>query len=155
MEDRQGYGCWTPSVPKELDMKFEIDKKTMADAKMVGTQALKALVFISLLMVAGGAAADGNGLADTDTRVCGFLNNVTKLLNMGSIAVVTIAVIVAGYQIAFAHKRISEVSPILIGGVLIGAASQIAKMILQNKDANAGDCSGVGASLMQIVQHYA
>ena len=43
-------------------MKFEIDKKTMADAKMIGTQAMKALVFISLLMVAGGAAADGNGL---------------------------------------------------------------------------------------------
>lgn len=64
-----------------------------------------------------------------------LLNNVTKLLNMGSIAVVTIAVIVAGYQIAFAHKRISEVSPILIGGVLIGAAGQIANMILQNKTA--------------------
>lgn len=80
----------------------------------------------------------GNGLADTDTRVCGFLNNVTKLLNMGSIAVVTIAVIVAGYQIAFAHKRISEVSPILIGGVLIGAAGQIANMILQNKSSTSG-----------------
>ncbi|MCC4635321.1 MULTISPECIES: TrbC/VirB2 family protein [Xanthomonas] len=137
-------------------MKFEIDKKTIAEAKMVGTQAMKALVFVSLLMVAGGVgAADGNGLADTDTRVCGFLNNVTKLLNMGSIAVVTIAVIVAGYQIAFAHKRISEVSPILIGGVLIGAAGQIANMILQNKDANAGDCSGIGASLVQIAQYYA
>ncbi|MBD1517013.1 hypothetical protein GUH81_02340 [Xanthomonas citri pv. citri] len=53
-------------------MKFEIDNKTIADAKMVGTQAVKALLFISLLMVAGGASADGNGLADTDTRVCGF-----------------------------------------------------------------------------------
>ncbi|OAX87139.1 hypothetical protein A7D16_17290 [Xanthomonas nasturtii] len=138
-------------------MKFEIDKKTMADAKMVGAQAFKALVFTSLLVIAGGAGATtgGNGLGGTDTQVCGFLNNVKKLLNMGSIAVVTIAVIVAGYQIAFAHKRISEVSPILIGGVLIGAAGQIANMILQNKDANNGDCSGVGASLVQIAQYYA
>lgn len=137
-------------------MKFEIDKKTVADAKMIGTQAVKALLFTSLLVVAGGAGATGNGLADTDTRVCGFLNNVTKLLNMGSIAVVTIAVIVAGYQIAFAHKRISEVSPILIGGVLIGAAGQIANMILKNNDANsAGDCSGIGASLVQFAQYYA
>ncbi|XHH28520.1 TrbC/VirB2 family protein [Xanthomonas euroxanthea] len=137
-------------------MKFEIDKKTMADAKMVGTQAVKALVFISLLMIAGGAAAtDGNGLGGTDTQVCGFLNNVKKLLNMGSIAVVTIAVIVAGYQIAFAHKRISEVSPILIGGVLIGAAGQIANMILQNKEGGDGNtCEGV-SMLMQIVQYYA
>lgn len=141
-------------------MKFEIDKKTLADAKMVGTQAMKALLFTSLLLVAGGAAAttggSGNELGGTDTRVCGFLNNVTKLLNMGSIAVVTIAVIVAGYQIAFAHKRISEVSPILIGGVLIGAAGQIANMILQNKEAGAaGDCSGIGMSLVQFAQYYA
>ncbi|MCC4600213.1 TrbC/VirB2 family protein [Xanthomonas melonis] len=139
-------------------MKFEIDKKTVADAKMIGTQAVKALLFTSLLVVAGGAGATtgGNDLGGTDTRVCGFLNNVTKLLNMGSIAVVTIAVIVAGYQIAFAHKRISEVSPILIGGVLIGAAGQIANMILKNNDANsAGDCSGIGASLVQFAQYYA
>ncbi|KFA25821.1 TrbC/VirB2 family protein [Xanthomonas vasicola] len=141
-------------------MKFEIDNKTIADAKMVGTQAMKALVFTALLVVAGGAGAQGtpsdNGLGGTDTQVCGFLNNVKKLLNMGSIAVVTIAVIVAGYQIAFAHKRISEVSPILIGGVLIGAAGQIANMILQNKDGAAGnDCSGIGASLLQIAQYYA
>ncbi|UXA53715.1 TrbC/VirB2 family protein [Xanthomonas prunicola] len=139
-------------------MKFEIDNKTIADAKMIGTQAMKALVFTALLVVAGGAGATpgGNGLGGADTRVCGFLNNVKKLLNMGSIAVVTIAVIVAGYQIAFAHKRISEVSPILIGGVLIGAAGQIANMILQNKDGTAGnDCSGVGASLVQIAQYYA
>ncbi|MCC4621757.1 TrbC/VirB2 family protein [Xanthomonas cassavae CFBP 4642] len=135
-------------------MKFEIDKKTVADAKMVGTQALKALLFTSLLLVAGGAGAT-NELGGTDTRVCGFLNNVTRLLNMGSIAVVTIAVIVAGYQIAFAHKRISEVSPILIGGVLIGAAGQIANMILKNNEGGEGNtCEGVGA-LMQIVQHYA
>ncbi|MCL1501264.1 TrbC/VirB2 family protein [Xanthomonas nasturtii] len=136
-------------------MKFEIDKKTMADAKMVGAQAMKAVVFTSLLLVAGGAFAGGDELGGTDTRVCGFLNNVTRLLNMGSIAVVTIAVIVAGYQIAFAHKRISEVSPILIGGVLIGAAGQIANMILQNKEGGDGNtCDGVGL-LMQIAQYYA
>ncbi|MBB4654981.1 type IV secretion system protein VirB2 [Xanthomonas sp. F14] len=135
-------------------MKFEIDKKTVADAKMVGTQAVKALLFTSLLLAAGGAGAT-NELGGTDTRVCGFLNNVTKLLNMGSIAVVTIAVIVAGYQIAFAHKRISEVSPILIGGVLIGAAGQIANMILQNKEGGAQECSTLTTSLLQIAQYYA
>jgi type IV secretion system protein VirB2 len=59
---------------------------------------------------------------------------------MASIAVVTIAVIFAGYQIAFAHKRIGDVAPILIGGVLIGAAGQIARMLL----GEAGSCGKVG-----------
>jgi TrbC/VIRB2 family. len=53
--------------------------------------------------------------ADTEGSVCGFLDNINGLLSIASIAVVTIAIIFAGYQIAFAHKRISDVAPILIG----------------------------------------
>jgi TrbC/VIRB2 family. len=68
--------------------------------------------------------------ADTEGTVCGFLDNINGLLSIASIAVVTIAIIFAGYQIAFAHKRISDVAPILIGGLLIGAAGQIASMIM-------------------------
>jgi len=55
---------------------------------------------------------------------------VQSLLKAISILVVTIAVIFAGYQIAFAHKRISEVAPVLIGAVLIGAAATIATMFI-------------------------
>lgn len=66
----------------------------------------------------------------TGDSVCGFFQNINGLLNLASIAVVTIAVIFAGYQIAFAHKRIADVAPILIGGLLIGAAAQIAGMLL-------------------------
>jgi type IV secretion system protein VirB2 len=66
----------------------------------------------------------------TGDKVCGFFDNINGLLNLASIAVVTIAVIFAGYQIAFAHKRIADVAPILIGGLLIGAATQIAKMLI-------------------------
>ncbi len=75
-------------------------------------------------------AALAQGFAGTDQKVCGFFENVNGLLNFASIAVVTIAVIFAGYQIAFAHKRITDVAPILIGGLLIGAAGQIARMLL-------------------------
>jgi len=32
----------------------------------------------------------------------------------------------AGYQIAFAHKRLSDVAPVLVGGLLIGGAATIA-----------------------------
>ena len=91
-------------------------------------------------------------LAGTDTKVCGFLDNINGLLNLASIAVVTIAIIFAGYQIAFAHKRISDVAPILIGGLLIGAAGQIAKMIIGD---TGSECSGSTAMLMSALQMYA
>ena len=79
------------------------------------------------------AAPDFGG---ADGKLTGFLQNINGLLNLASIAIVTIAVIFAGYQIAFAHKRIADVAPILIGGFLIGAAAQIAKMLVG--DAGAG-----------------
>lgn len=75
-------------------------------------------------------AQPDTGFGDTGEKVCGFFDNINGLLNMASIAVVTIAVIFAGYQIAFAHKRIADVAPILIGGLLIGAATQIANMLI-------------------------
>ena len=55
---------------------------------------------------------------------------VNGLLNIASVAIVTIAIIFAGYQIAFNHKRIGDVAPVLIGGFLIGAAAQLARMLL-------------------------
>jgi type IV secretion system protein VirB2 len=58
-----------------------------------------------------------------------FLNNISGLLNAASIVVVTVAIVFAGYQIAFNNKRISEVAPVLIGGVLIGGAAQLAGVI--------------------------
>lgn len=89
-----------------------------------------------------------------DKAVCNFFDNVEGLLSMASIAVVTIAVIFAGYQIAFAHKRISDVAPILVGGLLIGAASQIASMLLpSNKACSATTTVTTDASqyLIQII----
>jgi type IV secretion system protein VirB2 len=65
-----------------------------------------------------------------------YMGTVQTLLKAISIAVVTIAVIFSGYQIAFAHKRISEVAPVLIGAVLIGAAGEIASMFI-----TAGSCT--------------
>jgi type IV secretion system protein VirB2 len=83
------------------------------------------------LLAPGLALAEGGGdLAETGATTKKFFDNINGLLNMASISVVTIAVIFAGYQIAFAHKRIADVSPILIGGFLIGAAAQVAKMLI-------------------------
>lgn len=78
-----------------------------------------------------------------DGKVTRFFENINGLLNIASIAVVTIAVIFAGYQIAFAHKRVGDVAPILIGGFLIGAAAQIARMLL-------GDGAGGGIGMVHV-----
>ncbi|MEG0193137.1 TrbC/VirB2 family protein [Stenotrophomonas sp. NA06056] len=93
----------------------------------------------------------------TDEKVCGFFSNINGLLNIASIAVVTIAVIFAGYQIAFAHKRISDVASILIGGVLIGAAGQIARMLLgEGSDGKCGGgaAGGMALHIQNAIQYY-
>lgn len=91
-------------------------------------------VIVAAVALAPMIALAGTGYEGTDAKVEGFLDNITGLLGLASIAVVTIAIIFAGYQIAFNHKRISDVAPILVGGLLIGAAGQIASMVI-GKDA--------------------
>ncbi len=113
--------------------------------------ALMAVAFATAVFVPD-VFAQATNFGGTDTKVCGFFSNINGLLNIASIAVVTIAVIFAGYQIAFAHKRIGDVAPILIGGLLIGAAGQIAKMLLG--DGNASSCQTTVTSVMNVVQYY-
>jgi type IV secretion system protein VirB2 len=112
-------------------------------------------VIASLTMSSSAFAADDSGLGAT---ACGFLTNIGGVLNAVSMAVVTIAVIFSGYQIAFAHKRIAEVAPVLIGGILIGAASQIAKLFLATSSTQGGGtaCSLTSAPITtHILNHYA
>ena len=103
---------------------------------------LPAIVLLGALFLPGIVMAQDIG--EAGTKVTSFFKNITALLNIASIAVVTIAVIFAGYQIAFAHKRIGDVAPILIGGFLIGAAAQIAKMLL-------GDGAGSGGGMAILI----
>ena len=125
----------------------QIQKKSRFTAENVATAAFVAAAFLAPTV----------GLAEDDfTAVgggaCTFIRNIHTVLNLMSVAVVTIAIIFAGYQIAFAHKRISDVAPILIGGVLIGAAGQIARMLVGNADS----CSAKTASIMmQAIQFFA
>lgn len=91
-------------------------------------------------------AQDGKGASE---RVSTFFTNINSLLNIASISVVTIAVIFAGYQIAFNHKRIGDVAPVLIGGFLIGAAAQIAKMLLP------GDVTSTTMVMAETLLRYA
>lgn len=110
---------------------------------------LMALVFVAVLAVPNMLFAQS--FEGADKRICGFFDDIRGLLNMASVAIVTIAVIFSGYQIAFAHKRISDVAPILIGGLLIGAASQIAGMLLLGEDATAAkDCTAMVMNALPV-----
>lgn len=110
-------------------MKSMMDARTAKNLKSAATAMVAALVVTPSLAFAQ-ATGGGGDFSATGGTVTKFFTNVNGLLNLASIAVVTIAVIFAGYQIAFAHKRIADVAPILIGGFLIGAAAQIAKMLI-------------------------
>lgn len=110
------------------------------------------IMFIMAFVVLPGLAFAQDASATIDTT-CAFATNIQKILNALSIVVVTIAVIFSGYQIAFAHKRISDVAPVMIGAILIGAAGQIAKMFLGG---SAGTDACKTASLItQALSSYA
>lgn len=130
----------------ELKRAKTIEKSVVPVAKAL----LSATIFTAAIVAMPAFAAGNDGYGDTEDSVCGFLGSVNNLLTIASIAVVTVAVIFAGYQIAFAHKRISDVAPILVGGLLIGAAGQIAAMIMPD-NANMGKCMKEGDTVGMIV----
>ena len=76
--------------------------------------------------------------SETGKKACTFISNIHSILNLMSVTVVTVAIIFAGYQIAFAHKRLSDVAPILIGGLLIGGAATIAGWFVNDWKTDAG-----------------
>jgi type IV secretion system protein VirB2 len=97
--------------------------------------------------------AFGQDAGDTITTTCGFASNIQRILNARSIVVVTIAVIFSGYQIAFAHKRIGDVAPVMIGAILIGAAGQIANMFLK-PSAGTDACKPTAELITHILANY-
>ncbi|WP_449465530.1 TrbC/VirB2 family protein [Stenotrophomonas humi] len=116
------------------------------NSNFISKLAGRAAAVSMLALPAIAMAQDGTGAT---TRVNSFFANINGLLNIASIAIVTIAVIFAGYQIAFNHKRIGDVAPVLIGGFLIGAAAQIAKMLLPE------DVTSTAMVLVESIIKYA
>lgn len=118
-----------------------IQAKQTSSAIIMVIIAATALAFPELALAQDATGAQG--------RVTSFFTNINSLLNVASIAIVTIAVIFAGYQIAFNHKRVGDVAPVLIGGFLIGAAAQIAKMLLPS------DVTSTAMVVGQMLTQYA
>lgn len=96
---------------------------SMRATRVLPWVALLALCAMCLLFPETAHAAED--LADGG-KVGEFLGKIKAALVPISVTVVTIAFVFAGYQIAFNHKRVSDVSPVLVGAVVIGAAAQLA-----------------------------
>lgn len=71
-------------------------------------------------------AAHAQGFEKINTTVM----NVNAILAVVSIAVVTIAIIWAGFKMIFQAARLADVANILIGGTLIGGAGAFAAYIV-------------------------
>jgi type IV secretion system protein VirB2 len=112
--------------------------------RAIDWRVLGRLALIAAIAVPAVAMAQGT---DATSAVCSLLGQVEKVLTAVSVVVVTIAIIFAGYQIAFAHKRITEVAPILIGGILIGAAGQIASTLLSSYSSSTSGCQAPTSSI--------
>lgn len=78
------------------------------------------------------AAMSSPALAAGDLgSVNGFLGNIETMLKGVAVAVVTIAFMVAGYKVVFGGSTVREVVPIVIGGLIIGAAGYFASLIVK------------------------
>ena len=108
-------------------------------------------VLLTLVLPGVAFAQDAS---DTINTACTFASNINKILNAVSIVVVTIAVVFAGYQIAYAHKRIGDVAPVLIGAILIGAAGQIAKMFLAGSTSAAGTAACTASVISRVLDFH-
>jgi type IV secretion system protein VirB2 len=138
--------------------KFEMAPNAPAHDSILHSQRTRMFLFICLLAFMAFVLPDlalAQDATDTIDTTCKFASNINKILNAVSIIVVTIAVVFSGYQIAFAHKRISDVSPVLIGAILIGAAGQIAKMFLAGSTSASGATACTASVVTHLLTHYA
>lgn len=84
------------------------------------------IMTFTLLYAQQAMAADGGGL----DGIKSIFTEVMNALDTISVVVVTVAFAIAGYKVVFSGRTIQEVSPILIGGVIIGAAGYLASLVL-------------------------
>lgn len=83
-------------------------------------------VLAALLLATAAPAASAEGFDKINTTV----TNVNAILVTISIAVVTIAIIWAGFKMIFQGARLADVANVLIGGTLIGGAAAFASYIV-------------------------
>lgn len=75
-------------------------------------------------------ALPGLVLAQGFDRINTTVQNVNAILVTISVAVVTIAIIWAGFKMIFQGARLADVANVLIGGTLVGGAAAFASYIV-------------------------
>jgi type IV secretion system protein VirB2 len=76
------------------------------------------------------AAASPAALAQGFDKINTTVSNVNDILVVISVAVVTIAIIWAGFKMIFQGARLADVANVLIGGTLVGGAAAFAAFIV-------------------------
>ena len=79
-------------------------------------------VRISVFLLAAHASAEAGGLQKVNTT----METIQTMLIGIAVVTLTIAIIWAGFKMIFGHARWSDISNIVIGGILIGGAAAIA-----------------------------
>lgn len=97
---------------------FKHLKNAVSKTKSVGIVGLATMAFAN--------PSFGAGLQKVNTLV----QNIQDVLTAVAIGVVTIAILIAGYKILFGGQTFREVSPIIVGGIIIGAAVEIASLLV-------------------------
>jgi TrbC/VIRB2 pilin len=85
-----------------------------------------ALAVMLLLVIAEPALAGGT----VKTKVSTFMCDVLAIVNVAGLAIVTIAIFIFGYQVAFGGKRPTEAAPVLVGGLIIGISGTLASFFV-------------------------
>jgi type IV secretion system protein VirB2 len=97
---------------------------------MSSTSNLKQRARIGSLVAAVLSAAPTLALAQGFNKISTTVTNVNAILITISIAVVTIAIIWAGFKMIFQGARLADVANVLIGGTLVGGAAAFASFIV-------------------------
>ena len=92
----------------------------------ISTSVGKRVFALSLLLALHLRSNAAGGFDKINTTV----TNVNAILVTISIAVVTIAIIWAGFKMIFQGARLADVANVLIGGTLIGGAAAFATYIV-------------------------
>lgn len=66
----------------------------------------------------------------TVSNIGSIFDGILEILNAISIAVIAIAFVFVGYQVAFNNKRFTDVMPIFIGALIVGAALQLSTFLI-------------------------
>jgi type IV secretion system protein VirB2 len=110
---------------KKIDKESEHMKmQSRCSTKYSATRAAVYLLAVSLLLL--GASPAFAQLAVVNT----VMTNVSTVLTGVAVTCFTIAIMWAGFKMAFQHAKWSEISNIVIGGILVGGAAAIAAWLV-------------------------